>query len=230
MQESGDSVVVRCPARDCGATFAVARARLGRSEHCPRCGVRLTARPLDVEAKLVEQQRRLAGGAGAAVERLPFAVVVDNVRSLWNVGSMFRTADACGVAEMVLTGITGCPPRRELSKTALGAEEAVAWSYVADPVEAVSGLRRRGYRLVALEAGDGAHALERFEWPARPALVVGNEVAGIADPVLELCDERVALPMLGVKDSFNVAVAFGIAAFAAARALDARRDRGGRRG
>ncbi|MCH7781009.1 MAG: TrmH family RNA methyltransferase, partial [Acidobacteria bacterium] len=96
----------------------------------------MTARPLEVERKLLEQQARIGGGEGAEIERLPFAVVLDNVRSLWNVGSMFRTADACGVQKMMLTGVTGYPPRPELSKTALGAEQAVAWSYLADPVEA----------------------------------------------------------------------------------------------
>jgi tRNA G18 (ribose-2'-O)-methylase SpoU len=179
----------------------------------------MTARPIEIEGKLLEQQARIRGGEGALVERLPFAVVLDNVRSLWNVGSMFRTADACGVRKMLLTGVTGCPPRRELSKTALGAEQAVAWDYLADPVEAVRRLAREGFEAVALETSTRSVALDRFEWPDRVALVVGNEVAGVGDPVLDECGRHVSLPMLGVKDSLNVAVAFGIAAFAAARAL-----------
>jgi len=179
----------------------------------------MTARPLEIESKLLEQQARIVGGEGAEIERLPFAVVLDNVRSLWNVGSMFRTADACGVQRMVLTGVTGCPPRPELSKTALGAEEAVAWSYLADPVEAVRGLARDGFEPVALETSPRGVPLDRFEWPDRVALVVGNEVAGVGAPVLDECTRHLSLPMLGVKDSLNVAVAFGIAAFAAARAM-----------
>jgi len=210
---------VRCPSETCGAEFTLAASRLGRSTHCPSCGVRMTARPLEIERKLVEQQARIRGGKGAGIERLPFAVVLDNVRSLWNVGSMFRTADACGVQEMLLTGVTGCPPRPELSKTALGAEEAVAWSYLADPVEAVRRLTGHGFEAVALETSPRGVPLDRFEWPDRVALVVGNEVAGVGAPVLGACSRHLSLPMLGVKDSLNVAVAFGIAAFAAARAL-----------
>jgi tRNA G18 (ribose-2'-O)-methylase SpoU len=179
----------------------------------------MTARPLAVERKLLDQQARIDGGSGAAIARLPLTVVLDNVRSLWNVGSIFRSADACGVRKIVLTGITGCPPRPELTKTALGADEAVAWSYAADPLEAVRGLAREGFETVALETSPQALPLDCFEWPDRVALVVGNEVAGIGDPVREECSRHLSLPMLGVKDSFNVAVAFGIAAFAASRAI-----------
>ena len=213
---------VRCPSEACGAEFVLPATKLGRSTHCPVCGVRMTARPLDIERKLREQEQRVRGGEGAAIERLPFVVVVDNVRSLWNVGSMFRTADACGVRLMLLSGITGCPPRPELSKTALGADEAVAWRYIADPLEAVRSLAAEGYTPVALETSPRAVPLDRFRWPERVALVVGNEVAGVGDPVLEACEEHLELPMLGVKDSLNVAVAFGVAAFAAAAALRSR--------
>ena len=179
----------------------------------------MTARPLEIERKLLEQQERILGSSGASIDRLPLAVVLDNIRSLWNVGSMFRTADACGVNEMILTGVTGCPPRPELTKTALGAEASVAWSYLADPLDAVRRLADRGFVAVALETSPRAVPLDRFEWPDRVALVVGNEVAGVGAPVLDACSRHLSLPMLGVKDSLNVAVAFGIAAFAAARAL-----------
>ncbi len=106
----------------------------------------MTARPLEIEQKLLDQQARIRGGRGAAIERLPFAVVLDNVRSLWNVGSIFRTADACGVEQMVLTGVTGCPPRRELTKTALGAEEAVALELPRRSGRRSASARRRGIR------------------------------------------------------------------------------------
>jgi len=215
---------VRCPADDCGLRFELDAARLGRSEHCPRCGVRMTARPAEIERRLREQERLIVGEAGAAVERLPLVVVVDNVRSLWNVGSIFRTADACGVQRLVLCGITGCPPRAEIAKTALGAEQAVAWSYRADPRDALQELRDEGYAPWAVETSGRAVPLASVKWPARVCLVVGNEVAGVSDPVLEACAGSVRIPMFGVKDSLNVAVAFGIVAHGVASELDAARD------
>lgn len=181
----------------------------------------MTARPLDVEVELLERQRRAAGGRGANVRRLPLVALVDNVRSLWNIGSIFRTADACGVRELVLTGISGCPPRPEISKTALGAEEAVAWSYSADPLRALERLRGEGYTAVALETSPQAVPLAEMRWPERTCLVVGNEVAGVGPPLLEACELHTSIPMYGVKNSLNVAVAFGIAASSAAAALAA---------
>jgi len=210
---------VGCPNDECGAKFDVPNERLGRSMYCPTCGVRMTCRPLAVEAQLREQQQRIRGGDGVSIERLPFTVVVDNVRSLWNVGATFRTADACGVRQLVLTGITGCPPRPEITKTALGAEQAVAWSYRADPLEAVNELIARGFVTVALETTSRSVPLHELRWPERICLVVGNEVAGITAPVLEACRHHVTIPMYGVKNTLNVAVAFGIAAHAAARTL-----------
>jgi tRNA G18 (ribose-2'-O)-methylase SpoU len=146
-------------------------------------------------------------------------VLVDSVRSLWNVGSIFRTADACGVREIALAGITGCPPRPEIAKTALGADRAVAWRYFSDPVEALGALRGSGYAPVAVELSPRAVPLARIVWPAAVCLVVGNEVAGISPAVLEACERHVAIPMRGIKGSLNVAVAFGIAAHAAAQRL-----------
>jgi tRNA G18 (ribose-2'-O)-methylase SpoU len=149
--------------------------------------------------------------------RLPFVVLLDNVRSLWNVGSIFRTADACGVECLWLTGITGCPPRPEISKTALGAEAWVAWEYEADASRALEGLVARGYHAVALE--EGGEDVDRIGWPDPLCLVVGNEVAGVSPRVLGACSLRASIPMRGVKSSLNVAVAFGIAAHRAARSL-----------
>jgi tRNA G18 (ribose-2'-O)-methylase SpoU len=138
------------------------------------------------------------------------------------VGSIFRTADACGVERLILTGITGCPPQPRIAKTALGAEEAVAWSYRADPLEALEEWSGRGYTPVAMETSRRAVSVEEADWPESVCLVVGNEVAGITPRILEACPRHVSIPMLGVKDSFNVAVAFGIAAYHAARALSRR--------
>ena len=209
----------RCPVPACDTVFAVQPQRLGRNVHCPACGVRMTARPPEVAGRLAEQQERISGGTGAALPRLPLAVLVDNVRSLWNVGSFFRTADACGVRELVLSGISGCPPRPQITKTALGAERAVAWSYRADPHEALTEILARGYTPVAVETSPRATPVEELDWPARVCLVIGNEVSGISPAVLAACPLHTTIPMRGVKDSLNVAVAFGIAAHHAARAL-----------
>jgi tRNA G18 (ribose-2'-O)-methylase SpoU len=189
--------------------------------YCPACGVRMTARPVAVEDELRRRPDRSDGGEGAGVRRLPFVVVVDNVRSLWNIGSIFRTADACGVERLILTGISGCPPRPEITKTALGAEQAVAWDYRADSARALREVVQDGYVAVALESGPGSQAVDEVDWPARVCLVIGNEVAGIAPEILDLCALRVAIPMLGVKQSLNVAVAFGIAGHRVASALTA---------
>jgi tRNA G18 (ribose-2'-O)-methylase SpoU len=181
--------------------------------------MRLTARPVELEARLRHQQQRLRGVTRSPIPRLPLVVLVDNIRSLWNVGAIFRTADACGIGEVVLAGISGCPPRKEIAKTALGAEEVVAWRYRADAGEALREIVAEGYVPVAIETSDRAVPLHRIEWPDRVCLVLGNEVAGISPPVLSACSRHVAIPMRGLKDSLNVAVAFGIVAFRAAEAL-----------
>lgn len=214
------TALVRCPSEGCRASFELATQRLGKSMACPTCGQSMTARPRSIEAQLVAQQDRISGGVGASIERLPFVVLLDDLRSLWNVGSIFRTADGCGVREIVLAGITGFPPRREISKTALGAEEAVAWSYRADARQALEEMRRRGYEAVAVESTPRATSLEAMEWPEAVCLVLGNEVAGVSSPVMDACDHHVSIPMRGVKDSFNVAVAFGIVAHHLATRLE----------
>ena len=209
----------RCPVPACATIFEVEPERLGRNVRCPACGVAMTARPPEVEARLAAQEERLTGGSGHPLERLPLVVLVDNVRSLWNVGSIFRTADACGVKQLVLSGITGCPPRPQISKTALGAEEAVPWYYRADPREALEELVHLGYTAVAVETSPRAIPVDELSWPARVALIIGNEVAGVTPQVLDACPVHVSIPMRGVKDSLNVAVAFGIAAHHATRVL-----------
>jgi tRNA G18 (ribose-2'-O)-methylase SpoU len=213
---------VQCPSERCGIVFEPPARWLGRNMYCPACGVRMTARPLEVCAELDERRDRLPGGRGAETERLPFVVIVDNVRSLWNVGAIFRTADACGVRKLVLSGITGCPPRPEITKTALGAEETVAWDYRADPLRALHTLADEGYRPVALEHTSRAAGLDELDWPEQVCLVIGNEVAGISPPVIEACDLHATIPMLGVKESLNVSVAFGIAAYRVASVLSGR--------
>lgn len=211
---------VRCPR--CESLFDLPVPRLGRNVTCPGCGGRMTARPVALEAALRFRQVETRGGAGVVLPRLPMVVLVDNVRSLWNVGSIFRTADAFGARQLVLCGITGCPPRSQIAKTALGAEQAVPWRYEADTLEALEHVHAAGYEVVALETTAAAVPLEEMRWPRKICLVIGNEVAGVSPQVLERYPCHLRIPMLGLKDSLNVAVAFGIAAYHAARALRAR--------
>jgi tRNA G18 (ribose-2'-O)-methylase SpoU len=212
-------VLLHCPDPACGRLFRVPADRLGRNIHCPACHWRFTARPAGLEARLRAQQDRIVGLDRSPIPRLPLAVLVDSVRSLWNVGSIFRTADACGVSRIVLTGITGCPPRREIQKTALGADEVVAWQYRADPLQALLRLGNEGYATVAIETSERAVPVREMIWPPRLCLVIGNEVTGISPAVLEACRHHVRIPMRGLKDSLNVAVAFGIVAYEASQAL-----------
>jgi 23S rRNA (guanosine2251-2'-O)-methyltransferase len=142
--------------------------------------------------------------------RLPVCVLLDNIRSQYNAGSFFRTADAAGIDKLFLCGITGCPPAKTISKTALGAEDRVPWEHSWQPLDVISGLRERGFEIVAIETGAGS--VDLFEWrPRFPVCVVfGNEVDGISPEVLDVCESRIRIPMLGLKHSLNVAVAGGI--------------------
>lgn len=147
------------------------------------------------------------------LERLPVAVLLDNVRSMYNVGAFFRTADAAGVERLLLSGITARPPKKQISKTALGAEETVRWEYAWQPEVLVEGLRRQGYQLAAVETS--LRAVDLFDWrPAFPVCVIfGHEVDGIRPELAEACDLHVRIPMLGRKHSLNVATAGGVVLF-----------------
>lgn len=137
-------------------------------------------------------------------------MLLHDVRSLYNVGAFFRTADAVGLEMLHLTGVTGHPPDRRLSKTALGAETTVPWAYATDAVDTLDTLRRRGLELAAVETE--SPAVDLYDWqPAFPVCVVfGHEVTGLQPPLLDRCDVRVRLPMRGVKHSLNVATAGGV--------------------
>lgn len=139
------------------------------------------------------------------------ALLAHNIRSLWNVGSFFRTADAFGVEKMYLTGYTGTPPRREISKTALGADEWVPWEHQSDPFALIASLKEEGWTVAALEQTDTAVDLLTCKPPEKICLVVGHEVTGVPEEILRLCDPHLAIPMQGKKESLNVAVAAGIA-------------------
>jgi 23S rRNA (guanosine2251-2'-O)-methyltransferase len=144
------------------------------------------------------------------IASLPAAVLLDNVRSMYNVGSFFRTADATAIEKLYLCGITARPPRKEISKTALGAENTVAWEHIADTLELMRGLRGRGYEIAAVETN--IHAVDLYDWtPQFPVCVAfGNELEGLQPEISALCDTYVRIPMLGAKHSLNVATAGGV--------------------
>lgn len=145
-------------------------------------------------------------------DKLPVCIVLDNVRSLHNVGSAFRTADAFRIEKIFLTGITGTPPHREIQKTALGATESVAWHYVAEAAEAVKQLKLEGYTILIIEQTTGSLQLQNFQpIPNKKyALVFGNEVHGVSELVMEQGDLAIEIPQTGTKHSLNISVCLGI--------------------
>ena len=145
-------------------------------------------------------------------EKLPIVVVLDNVRSAQNVGSFFRTADAFGIEQIALAGITSTPPNREIHKTALDAELSVAWSYYPTTMECVEKLRTEGYRIIAIEQIEGATMLDKFimEPKTKYALVFGNEVDGVDQTIADIVDGAIEIPQVGIKHSLNVSVSAGI--------------------
>jgi 23S rRNA (guanosine2251-2'-O)-methyltransferase len=145
-------------------------------------------------------------------KKLPITVVMDNVRSMHNVGSIFRTADGFAVAHICLCGITGQPPHREIEKTALGATQSVNWTYHADTIEAVKELREAGYQIVAIEQAENSTMLNTFtpNPDTKYALIFGNEVNGVGDDVMAVADTCIEIPQFGTKHSFNIVVSAGI--------------------
>ena len=160
----------------------------------------------------------------ATMEHCPVVVVLDNVRSMNNVGSFFRTSDAFAMERIMLCGITGTPPDREIHKTALGAELTVPWSYVNDSVEAVEMLRAEGYTVLCVEQVEGAVQLDawKMEPQRRYALVFGNEVDGVRQEVVDRCQGAIEIPQCGTKHSINVAVSAGVVLWEAFRQWRAR--------
>ncbi len=142
-----------------------------------------------------------------------FYVICDNLRSLYNVGSIFRTADALGVTKIYLTGITGTPQQPGLTKVSLGAEKSVDWEYVKSAYRLADRLHQQGINVVALEQACGSIDIKRFKPNFPLALVLGNEVEGVSSSVLKRCQSKIHIPMVGMKESLNVSVAFGIAGY-----------------
>jgi 23S rRNA (guanosine2251-2'-O)-methyltransferase len=146
------------------------------------------------------------------VKKMNVSIVLDNVRSLHNVGSAFRTSDAFRIEKLILTGITGTPPHREIEKTALGATASVAWQYVESVSDAVRSLKTEGYKIVVVEQTSSSIALQDFNPSSseKYCLVFGNEVNGVSEDVLELADTALEIPQAGTKHSLNIAVCLGI--------------------
>lgn len=158
------------------------------------------------------EMRRLSPDEFRAARKLPLVIVLDDIRSQYNVGSVFRTADAFAIEKIVLCGITGTPPTTEIHKTALGAEDSVAWQYCASAADAVKALRASGYLVFAAEQCDRSTLLPVSEITpgAKYAVVLGNEVKGVRQEVIDICDGCIEIPQFGTKHSLNVSVAAGI--------------------
>ena len=136
-----------------------------------------------------------------------------NVRSLWNVGSFFRTCDALKIEKLYLTGYTGHPPRKEITKTALGAEETIPWEHHVDPMSLIESLKKDGWQMLSLELSPESVPLMDFKPAEKTCLIVGHELSGVPHEMMALSDATVSIPMLGTKESLNVSVAAGIALY-----------------
>ncbi|MDB5008226.1 MAG: TrmH family methyltransferase [Mucilaginibacter sp.] len=146
------------------------------------------------------------------LKKFPVAVVLDNVRSMHNIGSVFRTADGFAVEQLCLCGITAQPPHREIEKTALGATQSINWTYHADVLQAIKKLREDGYRIIAVEQAENSIMLNDFKPVAgeKYALIFGNEVNGVSDEAMKNIDACIEIPQFGTKHSFNIVVSAGI--------------------
>jgi 23S rRNA (guanosine2251-2'-O)-methyltransferase len=160
----------------------------------------------------LEELGRISVDEFKEADKLPVCIVLDNVRSLHNVGSAFRTADSFRIEKIYLTGITGTPPHREIQKSALGATESVAWEYVQISASAVEDLKAQGYTIIIIEQTTESKALHNFTPQAgkKYCLVFGNEVDGVSDEVISRGDLALEIPQTGTKHSLNISVCLGI--------------------
>ena len=170
-------------------------------------------RTIEMQRLTVEEFRQ--------AEKMPLVVVLDDVRSMHNVGSVFRTADCFRVQELVLCGITGCPPHAELHKTALGAEDCVSWRYFPTALEAVKKLKEEGFTVLSVEQVEHSTKLPTFvpKHGVKYAIVLGNEVKGVHQEVVDASDGCLEIPQLGTKHSMNVSVTAGIVIYHFAREI-----------
>jgi tRNA G18 (ribose-2'-O)-methylase SpoU len=198
---------------------------------CESCGLRyplVVGHPIGSRCPICLGETRLLLSRELVIEpkrsphlyqkpKMERAVILDNIRSAWNVGSIFRSADGFGFTHAYICGITPTPDHEAVMKTSLGAEDSVSWSYHKDAVILTKGLKKEGWRLFALEEQANAKEISGATIPSYGmALIVGNEISGVDPELLNLCEDILLIPMRGEKKSFNVAVAFGIAAYALA--------------
>lgn len=160
----------------------------------------------------MEELNRITPEQFKEQEKIPLVVVLDSIRSMNNVGSVFRTCDAFKVEKLYLCGITACPPNRDISKTALGATESVIWEYAEDVVALTLRLKSEGYRVLVVEQVDESVMLQNvdFQQHEKVAVILGNEVFGVDDRLLPVCDGVIEIPQFGIKHSLNVTIAAGI--------------------
>jgi tRNA G18 (ribose-2'-O)-methylase SpoU len=155
------------------------------------------------------------------VERLPVYVILNSIRSSYNVGSIFRTSDGAMIEKLYLCGYTPHPPNKEILKTALGATKSVNWEYMKDPKEVILELKEKGIKIGALELTDSSVSYYNFKDDIFPsAIIIGNEITGVSQDLLDLCDFSIDIPQCGIKQSLNVAVAYGITIFEMRKIFD----------
>lgn len=197
-----------CTEPDCCFRFPTAEGQIA-GDRCPWCG----GRTLVVHRLAAAAEHATGNDHSPIVADFAFAALIDNVRSTFNVGSIFRSADGAGLGHLYLCGVTPTPGHRKLAKTALGAEQNVAWSHHRNAVTLARSLYTAGHTLWALETTSAATPIFDVESPPLPfVLVVGSEVIGVDPDLLALCEHCVSIPMTGLKQSLNVATAFGVAA------------------
>lgn len=163
--------------------------------------------------KLSFEEIQISRDRSRPIAKIPITVVADNIRSLHNIGALFRTADGANIEKLYLCGISGTPPRNEIRKTSLGAEESVPWEYTADARTVIDTLSFKGYQIVVLE-----HTTQSQDYRTAPyrfplCLIIGHEFHGVQDELVGMADLAIEIPMYGIKQSLNVSVAFGIAIY-----------------
>lgn len=155
------------------------------------------------------------------VKRLPVHVILNSIRSSYNVGSIFRTSDGAMIEKLYLSGYTPHPPNKEILKTALGATESVSWEYIKDPKNVISELREKEIKIGALELTDKSFPYYRLSKDIFPlCILIGNEISGVSQELLDLCDFSIEIPQYGIKQSLNVAVAYGVTIFEMRKLFD----------